>query len=121
MQRAAALVPMLREQAAAAERARRVPQESLDALSDAGVFRMMAPKKYGGDEATFETQCDVLAEIARGCPSTSWVATIFSAMAWLAAGFPDEAQEEVFADRSENQRRVLADRYGGARGMAVSS
>jgi alkylation response protein AidB-like acyl-CoA dehydrogenase len=97
VQRAAALVPMLREQAAMAERARRVPQESLDALSDAGVFRMMAPKKYGGDEATFETQCEVLAEIARGCPSTSWVATIYSAMAWLAAGFPDEAQEEVFA------------------------
>lgn len=95
--RAAALVPMLREHAAAAERARRVPQDSLDALSDAGVFRMMAPKKYGGDEATFDTQCDVLAEIARGCPSTSWVATIYSAMAWLAAGFPDEAQEEVFA------------------------
>ncbi|MEP7310024.1 MAG: acyl-CoA dehydrogenase family protein [Acidobacteriota bacterium] len=95
--RVAAVVPMLRDNAAAAERARRVPEASLDALSDAGVFRMMAPKNYGGDEATFETQCDVLAEIARGCPSTSWVATIYSAMAWLASGFPDEAQEEVFA------------------------
>src|SRR3954468_9560407 len=95
--RARALVPMLRENAPAAERARRVPVESFDALDHAGVFRMMAPAKYGGDEATFDTQCDVLAELARGCPSTSWVATIFSAMAWLAAGFPDEAQEEVFA------------------------
>jgi alkylation response protein AidB-like acyl-CoA dehydrogenase len=97
--RAAALVPMLREQAAAAEAARRVPAASLDALSEAGVFRMMAPKRYGGDEADFQTQCDVLAEIARGCPSTSWVATIYSAMAWLAAAFPDAAQEEVFASR----------------------
>ncbi len=97
IQRAADLVPTLRGRAAAAERARRVPQESLDDLSNAGVFRMMAPKKYGGDEASFETQCEVLAEIARGCPSTSWVATIFSAMTWLAAGFPDEAQAEVFA------------------------
>jgi alkylation response protein AidB-like acyl-CoA dehydrogenase len=95
--RAAALVPMLSESAAAAERARRVPAESFEALDQAGIFRMMAPKKYGGDEATFETQCDVLAELARGCPSTSWVATIFSAMAWLTAGFPDEAQAEVFA------------------------
>ena len=95
--RAAAVVPILRDNAVAAERARRVPQTSLDALIEAGVFRMMAPKKYGGDEATFEIQCDVLAEIARGCPSTSWVATIYSAMAWLAGGFPDEAQEEVLA------------------------
>jgi alkylation response protein AidB-like acyl-CoA dehydrogenase len=95
--RTAAVVPMLRDNAAAAERARRVPEANLEALSDAGVFRMMAPRKYGGDEAAFETQCDVLAEIARGCPSTSWVATIYSAMAWLASGFPDETQDEVFA------------------------
>ena len=97
--RAAALVPMLREQAAAAEAARRVPAASLDALSEAGVFRMMAPRRYGGGEADFQTQCDVLAELARGCPSTSWVATIYSAMAWLAGVFPDEAQDEVFATR----------------------
>src|SRR5579862_4598620 len=95
--RTAALVPMLRDNAVAAERARRVPPDSLDALSEAGVFRMMAPIKYGGIQATFETQCDVLAEVARGCPSTSWVATIYSAMTWLAAGFPDEAQDEVLS------------------------
>jgi alkylation response protein AidB-like acyl-CoA dehydrogenase len=95
LERTRALVPMLRDRAAAAERARRVPQESLDALSAAGVFRMMAPPRYGGIQATFQTQCDVLAEVARGCPSTSWVATIYSAMAWVAAAFPDETQEEI--------------------------
>jgi 3-hydroxy-9,10-secoandrosta-1,3,5(10)-triene-9,17-dione monooxygenase len=41
----------------------------------------------------------VLAAIARGCPSTSWVATIYSAMAWVAAAFPDEAQDEALASR----------------------
>ncbi|HEY7446373.1 MAG TPA: acyl-CoA dehydrogenase family protein [Vicinamibacterales bacterium] len=99
VQRVAALVPMLRKNAAAAEAARRVSEESYDALSQAGVFRMMAPKRFGGDEADFQTQCDVLAEVGRGCPSTSWVATIFSAMGWLTGVFPDEAQEEIFADR----------------------
>ena len=82
--RAAALVPMLLEQAPAAEQARRVSDASFDALSKAGVFSMTAPKRYGGAEADFQTQCDVLAHLARGCPSTSWVATIFSAMSWLA-------------------------------------
>jgi alkylation response protein AidB-like acyl-CoA dehydrogenase len=52
----------------------------LDALREACVFRMTAPKRFGGQEVDFQTQCDVLAEIARGCPSTSWVATIYSAM-----------------------------------------
>lgn len=94
---ATALVPLLRRLAASAEKARRVPQESLEALSRASIFKMTAPKAYGGVEADFQTQCDVLAEIARGCPSTSWVATIYSAMSWLVGVFPDEAQQEIFA------------------------
>ena len=99
VERAAALVPMLRDRAAAAEKDRRISPETFDALADAGIFRMTAPKAFGGKEADFQTQCDVLAEVARGCPSTSWVATIYSAMSWLAATFPDEAQDEIFATR----------------------
>ena len=87
---------MLRLHAAAAENERRVPLATLEALDQAGVFRMMAPKSFGGDEASFETQCRVLAEIARGCPSTSWVSTIYSAMVWTASVFPDRAQDEIF-------------------------
>jgi alkylation response protein AidB-like acyl-CoA dehydrogenase len=74
-----------------------VPAESLDALAEAGIFRMCAPVRYGGYEADFQTQCDALSEISRGCPSTSWVATIYSAMSWLVSTFPDETQDEVFA------------------------
>ena len=96
---ATALIPMLRKAAPAAEKARRVPHDSFDALSAAGIFRMTAPKAFGGVEADFQTQCDVLAEIARGCPSTSWVATIYSAMSWLVGVFPDETQEEIYANR----------------------
>ena len=99
VERAAALAPTLLERALAAEQGRRVPDASFEELAEAGIFAMTAPARYGGAEADFETQCDVLAEIARGCPSTSWVATIFSAMSWLAGTFPDEAQEEIFADR----------------------
>jgi 3-hydroxy-9,10-secoandrosta-1,3,5(10)-triene-9,17-dione monooxygenase len=98
VERAAGLVPMLREQAPLAEQARRVAPETFDALSEAGVFRMTAPVRYGGFEADFQTQCDVLAEIARACPSTSWVATILSAMSWLVGVFPDATQDEIFAD-----------------------
>jgi 3-hydroxy-9,10-secoandrosta-1,3,5(10)-triene-9,17-dione monooxygenase len=98
-ERAAALVPMLRAKAGAAEKARRVPADSIDALSQAGVFSMTAPRAHGGLEADFQTQCEVLAHVARGCPSTSWVATIYSAMSWLAGTFPDEAQHEIFATR----------------------
>jgi alkylation response protein AidB-like acyl-CoA dehydrogenase len=95
LERTTALVPQLKETAVATEQARRVLPDTFDALARAGVFRMTAPKKYGGDEASFQTQCDVLAEIARACPSSSWVATILSAMTWLVASYPEEAQEEI--------------------------
>lgn len=93
-----AIVPRLRSHAEQTERDRRVPDELLDALSEIGVFRMTAPLRYGGLEATFQTQCDVLAEVARGCPSSSWIATIYSAMSWLVSTFSDEAQEEILGD-----------------------
>ena len=99
VQQATALVPTLRAASSAAEGARRLPREVFDALAAADVFRMTAPKRFGGFEASLLTQCEVLAEIARGCPSASWVATILSAMSWLVSGFPDEAQEEIFDTR----------------------
>jgi len=97
LERTTALLPQLRDGALANEQARRVLPEIFEALSGAGIFRMTAPKKWGGDEVDFRTQCDVLAEVARGCPSASWVATIFSAMSWLAGTYPEAGQEEIFA------------------------
>jgi alkylation response protein AidB-like acyl-CoA dehydrogenase len=96
--RAAALVPMLLERAAEAEREQRISDEAYDAVAEAGILKMCAPKRYGGYEIDFQTQCDALAQLARGCPSTSWVATIASAMGWMVGTYPDEAQEEIFGD-----------------------
>lgn len=97
LERTKALLPQLRDGALANEQARRVLPDMFDALSRAGIFRMTAPKKWGGDEVDFWTQCEVLAEVARACPSASWVSTIFSAMTWLAGMYSDEAQAEIFA------------------------
>jgi alkylation response protein AidB-like acyl-CoA dehydrogenase len=108
LDRATALVPYLSDHAIATEQARRVSPEGFDALSDAGILRMCAPKKYGGDELDFDAQCRVLAELARGCPSTSWVATILSAMTWMAATFSDEAQDEILGDGDPRVSGVLA-------------
>jgi alkylation response protein AidB-like acyl-CoA dehydrogenase len=91
LDRTRALVPYLLEQAQRAETDRRLPPETFDALADAGILRMCVSRKYGGGELPFETQCEVLAEVARGCPSSSWVATILSAMGWWASTFCDDA------------------------------
>jgi 3-hydroxy-9,10-secoandrosta-1,3,5(10)-triene-9,17-dione monooxygenase len=96
--RVEAVLPLLRANAQRTEEDRRVAEENIDALTDAGVFRMTVGRHHGGYEASLQTQYDVLATIASGCPSTGWVATILTAMLWTAGMFADEAQEEVFAD-----------------------
>jgi alkylation response protein AidB-like acyl-CoA dehydrogenase len=97
LERTEALIPMLRDSALETEKARHVLPENLEAIAGAGVFRMTAPMRFGGYESDLQTQCDVLAAIARGCPSTSWVCTIYTALIWTAATFPEEVQEEIFS------------------------
>ncbi len=116
LERTEALVSLLREKAHQTEAERRVPDDHFDALAEAGVFRMCAPKLFGGYEADFRTQIDVLAAVARGCPSTSWVSTIFSAVAWLASCFPDEAQEEILGDGDPRASGVFAPVNTGCHG-----
>ncbi len=95
--RTTSLVPLLKENALRTERERRVVPENIEALAEAGVFRLTLPRSLGGYEASMATQVEVLAEIARGCGSTSWVASVYSVGTWLVALFSDEAQDEVFA------------------------
>jgi alkylation response protein AidB-like acyl-CoA dehydrogenase len=96
MAKATALVPLLRAKAAETERARRIPDEVIAALEQAGLFRMRAPKRFGGYEADLRTYMDVVTELGRGCGSTGWISFISVATAWIAAQFSDQAQRDVF-------------------------
>ena len=44
------MAPDIQARALAAEKAKRVPAETMDALRDADVFRVMQPKRFGGYE-----------------------------------------------------------------------
>ncbi|MDX3355822.1 acyl-CoA dehydrogenase family protein [Streptomyces sp. ME01-24h] len=93
---AAALQSLLREHAARGDRDRVVPSEVVRALSDAGVFRLLTPKRYGGQEANLRTLTDVSEALGEADGSAAWVGMIISVTNWLACLFPDQAQEEVF-------------------------
>ncbi len=108
LERTRELLPMLRENAPRCERERRIVDENIEALTDAGVFRMTVGRHFGGYESSVRTQFEVLSEIATACPSTSWVATILTAMLWNAGMFADEAQEELFADPRVRVASVFA-------------
>jgi len=96
VERARALRPFLRERALGTEQERRVPDEVVAALADAGIYRMNVPRRYGGYQTRLRTQVDALAEIAAGCGSTAFTALIQAGCSFIAALFPDEAQDEIF-------------------------
>ncbi|MET8406150.1 acyl-CoA dehydrogenase family protein [Streptomyces sp900116325] len=93
---AAAVQPLLRKHAVRGDTDRVVPAEVVRALSDAGVFRLLTPKRYGGQEADLQTLTGVSEALGEADGSAAWVGMIISVTNWLACLFPDQAQEEVF-------------------------
>ena len=96
VERARALRPFIRERALRTEQERRVPDEVVAALTEAGIYRMNVPRRYGGYQTRPSIQVDALAEIAAACGSTAFAALIQAGCAFIAALFPDEAQDEIF-------------------------
>ncbi|MGD0557257.1 MAG: acyl-CoA dehydrogenase family protein [Streptosporangiaceae bacterium] len=88
--------PLIREHAMRAERERRVTKEVVEALAGAGIYRMNVPRRYGGYETGLRTQVGALAEIAAACGSAAFMALIQTGCSFIAALFPDEAQDEIF-------------------------
>lgn len=94
--RAAELVPLLRANAERTERERRIPEENLAALREAGLLRLSLPRAYGGYELGMRALLRICAELGRGCGSTSWVTTLLNTNLYTTAFFPEQAQAEVF-------------------------
>ena len=90
------IVPLLRDEAQQAERARRLTEPVVEALTSIGITRMSMPKRFGGLQADLPTQVEVFRHLARGCGSASWVSALYSVCGWWVSLFPDEVQEEVF-------------------------
>jgi len=95
--RASDLVPTLAKHANWAEQNRRLHDESIEALADAGIFKLRRPERYGGYEADTRTLVEVAAELARADGSIAWTASVYWIPTWMTCLFPDDVQDEVFA------------------------
>ncbi len=92
------LRPDIDSRAGAAEKAKRVPNETMDALRDTGIFRAMQPERFGGYEYGPAELAQIGFELGRACGSTGWCGTLAVCFGWMTAFFPLEAQEEVWDD-----------------------
>lgn len=94
---AAALRPHLLEQQAATEARTFFAEETHRLFKDAGFYRILAPRRYGGLELSIASFYKIMIEIARGCPSSGWQLCLSAGHALqLASYFPALAQDELF-------------------------
>ena len=96
LDRARHMRPLLLERAAETDALRRLPDEVVAALKEAGLCRLMVPRRLGGYETSIRTYMETIAELGRGCGSTAWVASLLNVCAWLAGLFPERAQRDVW-------------------------
>jgi alkylation response protein AidB-like acyl-CoA dehydrogenase len=107
--RAKELRPLLTQNATVGEQDRRVAEESIQALTDAGLFRLTIPKRYGGYQTSLRTFLDVSAAVAEADGGTAWIVTLINVCNWMASLFPGRAQDEVFGvDPNAKVSGVLA-------------
>jgi 3-hydroxy-9,10-secoandrosta-1,3,5(10)-triene-9,17-dione monooxygenase len=98
LDRAKALVPMLKEHAADNDRERRVAADVIEALKSAGVFRVAAPRRHGGLEAGIRSMLDVSSTIAEGDGGAAWVTALSNVNAWTTCLYPDRTVDEIYAN-----------------------
>lgn len=106
--RAAAMVPALRARADEIEQARKVPHDVIQMFKDAGFFRILQPKKYGGWEMNPIVFMRVLGELGRGCCSSAWNMMILGVHNWEFGLMDDRAAQDVWGTDNE---AIIASSY----------
>lgn len=102
------LVPTIREQADAIEKGRRLPAPLVDAMSDAGIFRIAMPRAWGGPEMSPLDQIELMEILAYADPSAAWCASILSDSGFYAGFLEDEAARKLFPNLDARAAGMLA-------------
>jgi 3-hydroxy-9,10-secoandrosta-1,3,5(10)-triene-9,17-dione monooxygenase len=114
VQRARELVPVLRERQEECERLGRLPDQTSQDFVDAGFYRILQPRRFGGYEFDLPAFSQVAIELARGCPSSGWTyALVGGHTHLLSALFSEQCQIDVYGVagdvRMPGNIRFLAD------------
>ncbi|MFM9883976.1 MAG: acyl-CoA dehydrogenase family protein [Burkholderiales bacterium] len=95
-ERARSLLPALAVTEATTRDAREVPAVHIRALHEAGLIRILQPKRFGGLQGNTRIFSRIVEELALGCSATAWVYAVFGEHQWVIACFPEQAQIDVW-------------------------
>jgi 3-hydroxy-9,10-secoandrosta-1,3,5(10)-triene-9,17-dione monooxygenase len=98
--RAEALIPQLSARASRTEELRRLPPETERDLHEAGLFRIVQPKRVGGSEFDYVALVDCADAIGRADASVAWNLANLASHHWMLGMFDRRAQDLVWKDPS---------------------
>jgi indole-3-acetate monooxygenase len=90
--------PVIETGAPRAEADRKLPQEVFDAMYDAGLFGLLAPKAYGGLELPLPEVMRVWEAVAHIDSAAGWNLVMNQGLASFIAWLPNDGAEELMAD-----------------------
>jgi 3-hydroxy-9,10-secoandrosta-1,3,5(10)-triene-9,17-dione monooxygenase len=94
--RAKALIPQLRERASKTEELRSLPRETERDLHEAGLFRIVQPKRVGGAEFDYVALVDCADAIGQADASAAWNLANLASHHWMLAMFDQRAQDLIW-------------------------
>lgn len=94
------LLPLIAKRAQAAEDLRRIPDETIAELDQAGFFKLLQPEQWGGLQCDPTAFYEAVRRLGSACGSTGWVSSIIGVHNWHLALFDQQAQEEVWGGDS---------------------
>ncbi len=95
--RARALGPIIGQHAETTERERRLARPILEAMREAGLFRMFTPRTLGGLESDPLTVAHVVEQIASFDSAAAWTLQAGNTGSWWAGRLPEDGISELFA------------------------
>jgi alkylation response protein AidB-like acyl-CoA dehydrogenase len=95
-ERAAKLIPRLRERALETTKQRRIPDETIRDLWDADLFYLLKPKKFGGPAVRPDIAFQVADQLGRGDGSAAWVWSVVTIHDLFVALYPEQFQHEYW-------------------------
>jgi len=101
IRRAEAMRPLLRERQTDCEANGRVSEDTNRRFIEAGFYRILQPRCFGGYEFGLPTFLKVMIAISRGCSESGWVLALTAGHAFLLASYPEAGQREGFGERGE--------------------
>ncbi len=108
MARAKALLPALRERATLTEEMRRLPPQTERDLHEAGLFRMLQPKRVGGSELDYVAMVDYAEVVGMADASVAWNLANLASHHWMLGMFDPRAQDLIW---TENPDALIASSF----------